>query len=75
MKITQLKNNKNGSLDMFYQLTQEEINCFKRAAKLKKKRYSIKFVNSCMLKAIKQGLKRDMNLAKKTPTATNKTIV
>lgn len=53
MQILQIKENKNGSADIDYQLSKAEVKLFKNIAKQQEKKYTDKFVNGVMLKAIK----------------------
>lgn len=68
MKICKIKEQKDGSAVMTYQLNDQEIACFKTAAKIKKRRFSKKFINECMLEAITQRLAEEMTNAKTRPT-------
>jgi hypothetical protein len=57
MKILRIKENKNGSADMTYQLSIAEVKVFKRIAKEQGKKYTDKFVNSIILKGIESLFK------------------
>lgn len=57
MNIIKTTDNKDGSQSIDYTLTPSEITMFKAHAKKKGKKYSEKFVNSEILKAITEFVK------------------
>lgn len=61
MKILKIKEQKDGSAIMTYQLNAREIECFKTAARIKHKKFCKAFINKCMLEAIEHEIQREEN--------------
>jgi hypothetical protein len=63
MKIYKIKDQKEGSAIITYQINDREIKCLKFAAEKQKKRFSKKFINSCILRAITERIKYEEKIA------------
>jgi hypothetical protein len=59
MKVVSLKENKDGSAMMTYDLEPTEVILLRAEAKRRGKRYTHKFVNEVVLQALEEGMKRD----------------
>lgn len=59
MKIEKMKENKNGSVTMTYELDSEEENIIKKALKKKKKSFTNKNINAFILEGISNYIKKE----------------
>ncbi|MBU0581412.1 MAG: hypothetical protein KKA19_09580 [Candidatus Margulisbacteria bacterium] len=62
MKILKVKESKNGSAELIYALSKDERLLFAYIAKCRKQKCNNKFINDCILEAIKNYLKEYDNL-------------
>jgi hypothetical protein len=56
MQILEVKEHKDGSATMTYTISTKEVEMFKEMAKQQKKMYSTRFVNSSILKALREAM-------------------
>jgi hypothetical protein len=73
MKVISLKERKDGSATMTYELTKREENMFKKHAEKKNKIFSRRFINSEILNALKEAMKLEKTAIGTTAIGTTKT--
>jgi len=61
MKVIKIKEHKNGSATMTYELSDIDTAFFKELAKKRKKKFNITFINKEVLKALKEAVINDTN--------------
>jgi len=59
MKVLKIKENKDGSATISYELNADDEYVLRALAKSKKKRYTKKFINDCILEGITNMLKEE----------------
>jgi len=59
MRVISIKENKNGSATIVYELNDSDQSILKSVAKKRHKKYDNKFINSCILTGIKNYIKEN----------------